>query len=56
MAKQNKAGVTDRDLPWWFELYHTAWIISFFAVWYCFGLLGLVVFLLVVGAAFLTFA
>ncbi len=55
MVKQNKVGVTN-DLPWWFELYHTAWIIFFFAVWYCFGLLWLFVCLLVVGAAFLTFA
>ncbi len=37
MAKQKPAGATDKDLPWWFEIYHAAWLVSFIAVWYFFG-------------------
>lgn len=32
---QNKAGAN--DLPWWFDLYHIAWALSFVAVYYVFG-------------------
>jgi hypothetical protein len=55
MAKQRLAGVTDKDLPWWFELYHTAWALAFLAVWYFFGFYGVLLFLLVAGSVFLTF-
>jgi hypothetical protein len=36
-VKQKPAGATDRDLPWWFEIYHIAWILFFPVMWYFFG-------------------
>ena len=51
MAKQNKAGATERDLPWWFEIYHIAWILIFPAVWYFLGTWAFIC-LLVLAAAF----
>ena len=55
-VKQNKAGVTNQDLPWWFNLYHTAWALSFIAVWYYFGFISFIGYLLIVAILFLTFA
>jgi hypothetical protein len=56
MAKQKPAGVTDKDLPWWFEIYHTAWIVFFPAVWYFFGGVVCVSVLTVIAALFVMFA
>jgi len=55
MAKQRPAGANNRDLPWWFDIYHTAWFLSFFAVWYIFGFAPLVIYTLVVAIYFGTF-
>ena len=54
-VKQKPAGATDRDLPWWFELYHIAWLISFPAIWYFFGFSLMLVYALIVAAYFATF-
>ena len=27
-----------RDLPWWFDLYHSCWVIIPATVWYFFGI------------------
>lgn len=43
-----------RDLPWWFEIYHTAWILFFPAVWYFLGWAALIVSMVVVAAYFST--
>ena len=56
MVKQKPVGVTDRDLPWWFEIYHTAWIIFFPAVWYFFGGLVCISVLTTIAALFMVFA
>ena len=52
MAKQNKAGATERDLPWWFEIYHIAWLLSFIALWYFFDTAGLILYIIVVACLF----
>jgi hypothetical protein len=56
MVKLNKAGVTDRDLPWWFEIYHIAWIVFFPAIWYFFGGAVCVAVLAVIAALFVMLA
>lgn len=55
-AKQKAAGVIDQDLPWWFHLYHIAWIISFPAVWYLFGFAAMTVFITIAAAYFSIFS
>jgi hypothetical protein len=42
----NKAGATDRDLPWWFEIYHLAWFLFFALTFYVLGpLIALLIFI-----------
>jgi hypothetical protein len=55
-VKQNKAGATNRDLPWWFELYHMAWILFFPTMWYFFGFAIALVIFFIVGAVYITLA
>jgi hypothetical protein len=55
MAKQRPAGANDRDLPWWFDLYHTAWIITFLAVWYYFGTFVMLAYIGIVAVYFSVF-
>jgi hypothetical protein len=56
MVKQSKAGVTDRDLPWWFDLYHIAWMLFFPVMWYFFGLVIATSVFFVLCIAFVTLA
>lgn len=56
MVKQSKAGVTDRDLPWWFDLYHIAWTLFFPVMWYFFGGVIAVLVFAAVCAAYVTLA
>jgi hypothetical protein len=56
MAKPNKAGAIKRDLPWWFELYHIAWMLFFPVMWYFFGVTVALITFFVVCAAYVTFA
>lgn len=44
------------DLPWWFEIYHTAWILAFAAVWYFFGWVAFFTFLMVTATYFAIFS
>lgn len=56
MVMQKPAGATDNDLPWWFHLYHAAWLIGFFAAWYFSGFLAFIILLILVGGYFTTFS
>jgi hypothetical protein len=52
MAKQKQAGANNRDLPWWFEIYHIAWVLSFLAIWYFFGFYFFLLYSLIIASFF----
>lgn len=49
---QNKAGATDRDLPWWFEIYHATWFLFFALTFYMLGFLLTMLIFIVIAAVF----
>ena len=53
MVKRKPAGVEEKDLPWWFELYHISWILFFTSTWYFFNFWIFLAVLSIIGTWFL---